>query len=128
MEIEVLLKMIVKKIYEKNGEDVAIIDMRERFPFAEYFVIASGTSERHINSLCLFLLEELSSLGKEPEGIEGYPESRWILMDYGDVILHLFLPDVRRFYDLEGLWIDMPFLTYDRCEDKLVEVRRIRKK
>jgi len=125
---EEIVKTIAKKIYEKKGEDLVIIDVRERFPFADYFIIASGTSERHINSLCLFVQEELLSLGKEPDGIEGYPGSRWILMDYGEVILHLFLPDVRRFYDLEGLWIDMPFLKYNPDEDEIVEVRRVRKK
>jgi len=128
MKVHEILKTIARKIYEKKGEDLIIIDVRERFPLADYFIIASGTSERHINSLCLFIQEELSSLGKEPEGVEGYPESRWVLMDYGEVILHLFLPDLRRFYDLEGLWIDMPFLKYNPDEDEIVEVRRVRKK
>jgi ribosome-associated protein len=128
MKPEEILKTIARKIYEKKGEDLIIIDVRERFPFADYFIIASGTSERHINSLCLFIQEELSSGGKEPEGIEGYPESKWVLMDYGEVILHLFLPEVRRFYDLEGLWIDMPFLKYNPDEDEIVELRKVRKK
>ncbi len=126
MKVDDVVKTIAKKIYEKKGEDLIIIDVRERFPFADYFVIASGTSERHIESLCLFIQEELSPLGIYPEGIEGYPGSRWILMDYGDVILHLFLPDVRRFYDLEGLWIDMPFFKYDPEKDEIIEIRRIK--
>lgn len=128
MKTDELLRIIAKKIHEKKGEDILIIDVRERFPLADYFLIASGTSERHVGSLCLYLDEELSALGYPPQSIEGYPESRWILMDCGDIIVHLFLPEVRRFYDLEGLWIDMPFLRYNPEEERILEVRRVKRK
>lgn len=118
-----LVRIIVEKLIEKEAEEVKVIEVSERFYITDYFVIASGNSERHVRTLYEYLDEQLSKDGIFPMGVEGYAEGRWILVDYGDVIVHIFLPDVRRFYDLEGLWIDMPFYLYNSGERKLVRIR-----
>lgn len=81
--------------------------------FADYFIVASGTSRRHVQALAEHLDEVLSAAGIEPLGREGLEEGSWILLDYNDVIIHLFLQPLREFYDLEALWAEAPRVTLD---------------
>ncbi|MCL6621712.1 MAG: ribosome silencing factor [Syntrophobacterales bacterium] len=88
-----------------------ILDVRRICAFADYFVIAAGTSRRHVQALAQHLEEALGAAGIEPLGREGVEEGNWILLDYNEVIIHLFLPPFREFYDLEGLWAEAPRMT-----------------
>jgi len=90
---------------ETRGRDIVVLDMRKLTPMFDYFVIASGTSRRQLHAMS----EEIDhafeeGLGDRRMGIEGYAESRWILLDYGDVVIHLFEPDTREYYAIEQLW------------------------
>ena len=90
---------------ENRGRDIVILDMRKLTPIFDFFVIASGTSRRQLHAMS----EEIDhafeeGLGDQRMGIEGYAESRWILLDYGDVVIHLFEPDTREYYAIEQLW------------------------
>ena len=90
---------------EQRGRDVVILDMREMTPVFDYFVIASGTSRRQLHAMSEEIDHALEEgLGDRRQGIEGYNESRWILLDYGDVVIHLFEPETRAYYALEDLW------------------------
>ena len=90
---------------EKKGEDVLLLDIRSLSPFTDYFVIGSGTSERQLRALMDGLEEVLRAEHKrKPYSVEGRAESGWVLMDYGDVIVHLFSREKRAYYNLEGLW------------------------
>ncbi len=90
---------------ENRGREVVILDMRELTPVFDYFVIASGTSRRQLHAMSEEIDHALEdALGDRRMGIEGYDESRWILLDYGDVVIHLFEPETRRYYALEQLW------------------------
>ena len=90
---------------ENRGREVVILDMRELTPVFDYFVIASGTSRRQLHAMSEEIDHALEdALGDRRMGIEGYEESRWILLDYGDVVIHLFEPETRRYYALEQLW------------------------
>ena len=90
---------------ENRGRDVVILDMRELTPVFDYFVIANGTSRRQLHAMSEEIDHALEdSLGDHRMGIEGYDESRWILLDYGDVVIHLFEPETRQYYALEQLW------------------------
>jgi ribosome-associated protein len=92
-------------IEERLGEDIVLLDIREVSPFADYFVICSGTSERQLKALASGLREEIKKrLNILPRNIEGEPFSGWVLMDYLDLVVHLFAPEQRAYYDLEGLW------------------------
>ena len=90
---------------ENRGQDIVILDMRELTPVFDYFVLASGTSRRQLHAMSEEIDHALEDdLGDHRQGIEGYGESRWILLDYGDVVIHLFEPETRSYYALEDLW------------------------
>jgi ribosome-associated protein len=96
--------LIAEAARERLAEDVVALDVREAVSFADTFVVATGRSDRHVRSIGDAVAEALAQEGLKPLGVEGYQEGRWLLMDFGDVIVHVFQPDVRRHYDLERLW------------------------
>lgn len=90
---------------DNRGQDITILDMRELTPIFDYFVIANGTSRRQLHAMSEEIDHALEEgMGDKRMGIEGYVESRWVLLDYGDVVIHLFEPDTRKYYALEELW------------------------
>ncbi|MGQ9492270.1 MAG: ribosome silencing factor [Anaerolineae bacterium] len=90
----------------KLGEDVLLLDIRPVSTFADYFVICSGTSERQVQAIYEDILTKLDEMGVRLLGSEGTAASGWLLMDYGSVVVHIFLPLTRRYYNLEQLWKD----------------------
>lgn len=103
-------KLIVKKAYQalsdKKGEDIKVIEIGKISTVADYFVIANGTNTPHVESLVDSVEEELLKEGIHTDRIEGVKSSGWILMDYNDVIVHVFAKEDRLFYDLERMWRD----------------------
>jgi len=89
---------------DKKGEDILLLDIREISDFADQFVICSGTSDRMLKALADEVVEKLKERYNLRGRVEGTPEDGWILLDYGDVIVHLFSPDRRDYYRLEDLW------------------------
>jgi ribosome-associated protein len=89
---------------ENRGADIVLLDMRELTSLFDFFVIVSGTSRRQLHAMSEEIDRVLAEEGDRRLGIEGYVESRWILLDYGDVIVHLFEPETRVYYALEQLW------------------------
>jgi len=90
---------------DNRGRDVVVLDMRELTPIFDYFVLATGTSRRQLHAMSEEIDHTLEDeLGDRRLGIEGYAESRWILLDYGSVVIHLFDEDARAYYVLEDLW------------------------
>ena len=96
--------LIAEAARERLAEDVVALDLRQAVSFADTFIVATGRSDRHVRSIGDGIAEALAQTGEKPLGIEGYQEGRWLLMDFSDVIVHVFQPDVRRHYDLERLW------------------------
>jgi ribosome-associated protein len=88
--------------------DLAILEVKKLSSFADYFVISSGSSDRQVQAIASHIEEKLGKQGLHPLGIEGKREGRWVLLDYGDVIIHIFYHPIREFYDLERLWSDAP--------------------
>ena len=86
--------------------DLVLLDVRGLTSFTDYFLICSGKSSRQVQGIADNLEASLANLGIKPLGIEGRPEGHWILMDYADVVIHVFYEPVRYFYDLESLWSD----------------------
>ena len=92
---------------EKKAHDLVVLDLREVASFTDYFVIASGTNVRQVQAVADEVQEQLRrQLGVKPARVEGYNTAEWVLLDYGDFILHVFEEKSRRFYDLERLWRD----------------------
>jgi len=93
---------------EKKAFDVVLLRLRGTVSYTDYFLICSGRSDRQVQAIGQSIETELEKRGHRALGIEGMSQGRWVLMDYGDVIVHIFQDSVRRFYDLEGLWIEAP--------------------
>ncbi len=89
---------------EKKADEVDVIEIRDRSIIADYFVICSGTSNTHIKAITDGLLIDGKQEGLLKEHVEGYAEARWVLVDYGDIVVHIFAPEERAFYDIESLW------------------------
>ncbi|MFQ5699030.1 MAG: ribosome silencing factor [Myxococcota bacterium] len=89
---------------DAKGLDVRVLDVRQLTSMADFFLLASGTSDRHVRRLAEAVQESGRKLGQRPLGAEGQERARWILVDYGSVIVHVFQEEVREFYALERLW------------------------
>ncbi len=106
-----MARRIVDMLTDKKAENIVLMDIRGRSVFADYFVICNGTSERQLKTIVDTVLEEMKhKYGKHAHHVEGDPADGWVLVDYLDIIIHVFAPEKRTFYDLEGFWGDSPIL------------------
>lgn len=96
----------IKAVQGMKALDVVVLDVRKLTSFADHFIICSGRSHRQATAIAEFVQRELKAKGIKSLGVEGLREGHWVLMDYGDVIIHVFYEPIRAFYDLEGLWDD----------------------
>jgi len=101
---------IAKAAVDLKAENVVALDVREVASFADVFILATGGSDRHVRAIADAVKGVVEELGEPPLGIEGYDEGRWLLLDLGDVIVHVFQSEVRAHYDLERLWSEAPRL------------------
>lgn len=93
-----------KQLFMKRAEDVRVINVSDLTVVAEYFILASGRSDVHVKSLCDDIQKFMFESGRQHLRLEGYREGRWIVMDYGDLLIHIFHKREREFYGLERLW------------------------
>lgn len=101
--------MILAKLDDDKAEDIVAIDLNGTSPLADTIVIASGRSQRHVSALADHLMRALKDAGHGRARVEGLPQADWVLIDAGDVIVHLFRPEVRAFYQIEKIWsVDSP--------------------
>jgi len=116
--LDVLLQHVTAAIEEMKAKDVVEIDVRGKTSVCDYMVVASGTSTRHVKSIADEVVRFAKKLDVQPLGVEGEREAEWVLVDLGDVVVHVMLPRVREFYALERLWTvgDQP-----PSEDDLLE-------
>lgn len=115
---KMMAQIACKAIDDKNGQDIKIIDIHNVSVIADYFVIASGTNSNQVQAIVDNVEEQLGRAGFEAKQIEGNRNSSWILMDYGDVIVHVFDEENRLFYDLERIWRDGKVLEMDAFLEK----------
>ena len=108
-----LAKLCVKAALEKKAADPLILDVRKLCSFADFFVILSGRSTRHVQGLAEAVEEELRSKRVNTSKSEGLKEGSLVLLDYSDVIVHIFYAETRKFYDIEGLWHDAKRIRVD---------------
>lgn len=108
LETEDAVTIAAQAATEKKATDLVTLDLRKAAQFTEYFLICTGASTRQVQAISNAVEEALLKSGKRPLHIEGYSSAEWILLDYGDFIVHVFGPASRRFYDLERLWRDAP--------------------
>lgn len=104
MNSEQLSQLVVDALEEVKGNDIVRLDVRDLTTVTDYMVVASGTSSRHVKALVDAVAEKSKAAGHRPSGIEGESGSEWVLLDLGDTLVHVMLPRVREFYNLEKLW------------------------
>lgn len=100
--------LCMKIIKERKAVDPVLFEVGKMSDFTDYFIIAGGNSSRQVQAISQHLARRMREEGFRPFGVEGEQEGHWLLMDYGDVIIHIFYQPVREFYDLEGLWLEAP--------------------
>lgn len=100
------LNHVTQVIYDKKGFNIIVLDVTGICTMTDYFIIAEGTVDRHVRALSQAIEEEWRQKGRFPFHIEGQREGDWVVLDYGDVVIHLFTPDLRDKYRLEELWHD----------------------
>lgn len=101
-----IARAAIEALEDKKGEDIKIIDISEVSILADYFIISSGNNRNQVQALCDNVEEKLGKLGVIKKQIEGYDNGNWILIDYRDIVIHIFDKENRLFYDLERIWRD----------------------
>jgi ribosome-associated protein len=107
MESESLRDIVTLALEDMKARNVQILDVREQTSVTDFMVVASGTSNRHVRSIAQDVVTKAKAAGIQPLGVEGERTAEWVLVDLGDVVVHVMLPQVREFYQLERLW-DLP--------------------
>jgi ribosome-associated protein len=106
--------ILCARVAEDNkGKDIGVLDMRGITPLYDFFVIVTGISRRQIHNLAEEIDASMRAQGETRLSIEGYEASKWVVQDYGDVVVHVFDPDTRTYYGLEDLWADAPHLDWE---------------
>ncbi len=124
MPLEALKKALIalEAAAEKKARDGIVLELKGLTTFTDYFVIVTGETDVHIRAVADAVEEALSKAGEHMHHIEGYEDARWVLLDYGDVIVHIFSPEAREFYALELLWGDAPVVARQTEEGAPVRV------
>ncbi len=104
MNADNLVKLVVNTLDDGKGRDISVVDVRGKTSMTDFMVVASGTSERHVKSLAGHVAEEAKKNETQPIGVEGEDVGEWVLVDLGEVIVHVMKPQIRDFYQLEKLW------------------------
>ncbi len=111
MQTEELLEMVKNVLDDRKGQDITVLDVIGKTSITDYMILVTATSERHASALAEYALESVKKIGMTPNGVEGEKGSDWVLLDLGDVILHVMTGQARDFYQLEKLW------TIDHAEE-----------
>ena len=118
-QIETIRQRCIAYLQSRKAEDLAVIDLRGIADFSDYFIICTGNADTQVRALADAVIEGLKSEGHRPWQVEGYDTRKWILIDFVDVVVHIFQPESRQFYGLERLWGDAPI---EHIEDEGIPV------
>jgi ribosome-associated protein len=108
---------------DKKALDLLILDVQQQSSFTSFFIICSGTSDRHVQAIASHIEASGKQAGVYPLGMEGLREGRWILLDYGDIVIHIFHEPVRKFYDLERLWTAAPRIPVEEGTQQILKTK-----
>ncbi|MFG1487887.1 ribosome silencing factor [Oceanospirillum sp. HFRX-1_2] len=108
MQTEQLKQLVIDSLEEMKGNEIVVLDVGANTSVTDFMIIASGTSSRHVASLANNVVVNVKEQGVRPLGVEGQSGSEWVLVDLGDIVVHIMQPATRQFYDLERLWSDLP--------------------
>jgi ribosome-associated protein len=111
-QLPAAVRAAVEAADDRKANHIVAIDLRGLSDAADFFIVASGTSDTHVRGVADAIIDRLAKLGFEPHHIEGQSAGRWVLIDFVDFVVHLFHPETRAFYQLERLWNDAPSVGY----------------
>lgn len=104
MKVEQLKDSVVEALETTKAQDITVLDIHEISSFADYMIVATGTSDTHVKAIASNAVRDLAKEGIKTIGEEGASSAEWVLLDFGDVVVHVMRPDIRDFYELEKLW------------------------
>ena len=111
------MRLAVSAAFDRKAEELKVLHLGQVSDFTDHFLICNGTNERQVQAIADLIVERLREVGVRPLHVEGYDHGRWVLIDYGgDLVIHVFQDETRRFYSLERLWSDAPEVTSDFSE------------
>jgi ribosome-associated protein len=108
MHSDALKTLVISALEDVKARDIALLDVSRLTSVTEWMIVASGTSSRHLSALSQQVIQKTKDAGVPPLGVEGENGTEWVLVDLGDVVVHLMMPETRELYDLERLWADLP--------------------
>lgn len=108
VNVDEATRIVLTSLEDDKAEDILAIDIRGKSSFADMLVVASGRSARHVGALADHVMRKLKESGVKDVNVEGMPNCDWVLVDAGDVVVHLFRPEVRSFYNIEKIWAASP--------------------
>jgi ribosome-associated protein len=108
IDVDAVSRIVLTSLEDDKAEDILAIDIRGKSSFADMLVVASGRSARHVGALADHVMRKLKEAGVGDVRVEGMPAADWVLVDAGDVVVHLFRPEVRAFYNIEKIWVGAP--------------------
>jgi ribosome-associated protein len=108
IDVDAATRVVLTSLEDDKAEDIIAIDIRGKSSFADMLVVASGRSARHVGALADHVMRKLKEAGVNDVRVEGMPQADWVLVDAGDVVVHLFRPEVRSFYNIEKIWAGSP--------------------
>ncbi len=103
-DLQTMKSLVIDALEDMKAKDIVCLDVKPLTSVADFMVVASGTSNRHVKAIADNVRDKMKQRDIKPLGIEGEDAAEWVLVDLGDIIVHIMLPDTRRFYDLEKLW------------------------
>jgi ribosome-associated protein len=115
MQLEKLIELVVQALEDVKAVNLTVLDVQAMTSVTDRLIIVSGTSTRHVKALADSVIEKTSAAGRRPLGVEGQREAEWVLVDLGDIVVHVMLPQVRVLYNLEKLW-DSELLQRDKTQ------------
>lgn len=118
MQGEKIVELVIDALEDMKAVDIKTIDVTDRSNVTDFMIIATGTSRRHVKSAAENVQVVLKDNGLQPKGTEGTDASEWVLVDIGDVVVHVMMPDTRDFYDLEKLWHPMGEDSLEQSQDQ----------
>ncbi len=110
-DVDAATRVVLTSLEDDKAEDILAIDIRGKSSFADMLIVASGRSARHVGALADHIMRKLKDAGVKEVRVEGMPQADWVLVDAGDVVVHLFRPEVRAFYNIEKIWAAGPNVT-----------------
>jgi|GEM_PF-198011 len=119
VDTELLARDVANLTWDLKALNTCVIDLRGRVSYTDFVIVCTATAERHVQAIARHVMSSLGAAGFHSLGAEGLSSGQWALVDFGDVVLHIFNGDARREYDLERVWVDAPKLTLEDAPDDL---------